>query len=257
MNYLRTLIITVCIPFMGIAQVAEDSQLFTTLQKLDQSLFEDGFNNCNMDMFESYLSSNLEFYHDKGGITDSKEVFIKSFGENMCDQNKKPIRKLVAGSLSVFPLNDNGILYGAIQKGIHEFFIQEPGKKLYKVEVSRFTHVWLKEGEDWKLSRALSYDHKQPKPEAQEITVSEKLLATYAGNYKAPQTGDVVITVTNGVMHLSAGKMQADLVAKSDVLFSHPQAPFALEFVTGKDGSIEKFLVREKGTIVEEAIRVQ
>lgn len=257
MTIYKSIIIALFIPFLGMAQVAQDSKLFLHLQEMDALVFEKGFNNCNKDAMQSSLGKDLEFFHDKGGITKGKEVFITSFITNMCDENKKPIRKLVPGSLTVFALRDNGVIYGAIQKGVHEFFIKEPGKALYKTEVSRFTHLWLKEDTGWKLSRVLSYDHKAPKHDTQSIKVSTELLARYSGNYKAPQTGNVTISIKDGVMHLDAGKMQADLVAKSDILFAHPQAPIALKFITNDDGSIEKFIVLENGVSVEEAIRIE
>ena len=253
----KSIIIALFIPFLSLAQVQQDSELFLELQKMDALLFEEGFNNCSKEAMETALSEDLEFFHDKGGITKGKETFITSFITNMCDENKKPIRKLVPNSLSVFPLRKNGVLYGAIQKGVHEFFIKESGKELYKTEVSQFTHLWLKEDKGWKISRVLSYDHKAPEINTNGIKVATKLLASYAGNYKAPQTGNIIISVKDNVMHLDAGKMQADLVAKSTNTFAHPQAPIALKFIAREDGSIEKFIVLENGKNVEEAIRIE
>ncbi len=43
--------------------------------------------------------------------------------------HKKPIRKVDAESLDVFPLYSDGKLYGAIQTGIHHFYIREKDKK--------------------------------------------------------------------------------------------------------------------------------
>ena len=56
----------------------------------------------------------------------------------------------------------NGKTYGAIQKGIHLFYIQEPNKPLYLTNIAKFTSLWKLEGDHWKLSRVLSYDHKEP-----------------------------------------------------------------------------------------------
>ncbi len=253
----KSIIIAFFIPFIGIAQVAQDSELFLKLQKMDKLLFEEGFNHCNKNAMETSLSKDLEFYHDEGGITKGKEAFIASFIANMCDESKKPIRKLVPGTLTVFPLRKNGVLYGAIQKGEHEFYIKEPKKELYKTSISKFTHLWIKEDAGWKMTRVLSYDHQAPTYNTSGIKVATELLARYSGNYKAPHTGNVTISINNGVMHLDAGKMQADLVAKSDILFAHPQAPIVLKFIANQDGSIKKFIVLENGSPVEEAIRIE
>ena len=247
----------VMLPFAVMGQVSEDSELFITLKKHDQLLFEEGFNHCSKQAMDAALSEDLEFFHDQNGITKGKELFITSFINNMCDTSKKPIRKLVPGSLSVFPLYKNGVLYGAIQKGQHQFFIKEPGKELYLTSTSLFTHLWLKEGANWKIARVLSYEHKAPEINTNGIKVATELLAQYAGNYNAPQTGSVTISINDSVMHLDAGNMQADLVAKSNTVFAHPQAPIELKFIAKADGSIEKFIVLENGKPVEEAIRLQ
>jgi hypothetical protein len=257
MSIYKSIVIALFIPFLSLAQVDQNSELFLELQKMDAVLFEEGINNCSKDAMEVAVGDDLEFFHDKGGLSKGKAEFIASFMTNMCNANKKPIRKLVPGSMTVFPLRKNGTLYGAIQKGEHEFFIKEPGKELYKTEVAQFTHVWLKEDSGWKVTRVLSYDHKAPEMNIEGVKVPAELLARYAGNYKAPQTGNVIISIKNGVMHLNAGEMQADLIAKSAILFAHPQAPIALKFVTNPDGSVKKFIVLENGTPVEEAMRVE
>ncbi|MBL4706380.1 MAG: beta-lactamase family protein, partial [Flavobacteriales bacterium] len=77
--------------------------------------------------------------------------------------NRKPIRKLVNGSMEVFSLYNEGKLYGAIQNATHEFYIKEPEKELYKTNIAIFTHLWLLDGNIWKLKRSLSYDHQIPK----------------------------------------------------------------------------------------------
>lgn len=257
MTIYKSIIIALFIPFLGIAQVDQNSELFLELEKMDAVLFEEGFNNCSKEAMEMALSEDLEFFHDKGGITKGKSTFITSFLTNMCDAKKKPSRKLVPGSLTVFPLRENGTLYGAIQKGVHEFFIKEPGKEIYKSEVAQFTHLWIKEETAWKLTRVLSYDHKPPINNIKGIEVAPELLNRYAGNYKAPQTGNITISIKNNVMHLNAGKMQTDLIAKSTTLFAHPQAPIELKFIANPDGSIQKFIVLENGKAVEEAKRIE
>lgn len=144
------------------AQVAESSELFKTLAKKDSLLFTEGFNHCNIQATEDLVSKDLEFYHDTGGIQNRKE-FFKAVKENICSNaDKKPIRKLVLGTLKVFPLENNGQLYGAIQKGIHQFYIKEPDKDLYLTSSAKFTHLWILEEGRWKLKTVLSYDHQAP-----------------------------------------------------------------------------------------------
>ncbi len=149
------------ISFPGFSQETIDSELYLTLKKNDSLLFAEGFNHCRIEAFEHLISEDLEFYHDKGGLTTNKEDFLNNVRNNICSSpDKKPIRKLVPGSLQVFPLYRNGELYGAIQKGQHDFFIKEPDKELYQTSTALFTHLWLLVDGEWKLKRVLSYDHK-------------------------------------------------------------------------------------------------
>lgn len=147
---------------IGFSQVADSTQLFREMNRLDSILFEEGFNRCQLEQVELLLSEDFEFYHDQNGIQDKGE-FLKGFEESICaDPERKPIRILKDGSDEVFPLYGKGILYGAIHKGIHEFYIRESGKELYKTSIAPFTSLWVKEAGEWKLKRVLSYDHRSP-----------------------------------------------------------------------------------------------
>ena len=130
---------------------------------MDSIIFDAGFNQCNLEAMKNAVHDDFEFYHDQSGFNDSKADFLKGFEQNICsNKDFKPIRKLVQGSLKVFPLKNNGILYGAIQNGDHEFYIKEAGKELYLTSIAKFTHVWELDGGQWKLKRVLSYDHREP-----------------------------------------------------------------------------------------------
>lgn len=159
------LIIIFWLPFKSTSQVKRDSDLYLQLKVLDSLLFEKGFNECVLEAFQDQISDDLEFYHDQGGVSTSKAAFLKDVKQNICSSPlKKPIRKLKEETLEVYPLYDAGILYGAIQKGEHEFFIKEPGKDLYLTSTAKFTHVWLLKEDIWLLKRVLSYDHETPSP---------------------------------------------------------------------------------------------
>jgi hypothetical protein len=92
--------------------------------------FERGFNNCDIAYLEKSVDDNLKFYHDKGGFQD-KKLFLERTKQNICgNPNQKPIRKVIENSLEVFPLYNNGELYGAIQSGEHRFFIREKESRM-------------------------------------------------------------------------------------------------------------------------------
>jgi CubicO group peptidase (beta-lactamase class C family) len=144
------------------AQAANDSKLFVELKKADSLIFNEGFNKCNYAIFKKVLHNDLEFFHDQNG-TQNLEQFYKSFTNSICSNpNFKPIRKLVTETLKVFPLKNNGEIYGAIQTGEHIFYIKEPNKELYATEQGKFIHTWVLENGHWKVKRILSYEHQPP-----------------------------------------------------------------------------------------------
>ena len=143
------------------AQVSENSKLFRDIMALDNQLFDEGFNQCKPNIFEALTDDRLEFFHDKGGIQNRKE-FLEAVKRNVCSSlNEKPIRTLVAGSSKVYPLENYGVLYGAIQKGEHQFHTKGADPAVAGYTVAKFTHVWLLRDEAWKLKTSLSFDHQQ------------------------------------------------------------------------------------------------
>jgi len=141
------------------AQVAENSKLFREIMEMDSQIFDQGFNQCKLEMFQKNIDENLEFFHDKGG-TQNKAQFMKAVKENICSNpNGKPIRTLVAGSSKVFALENNGVLYGAVQQGVHEFRTKGADIAVEGYTTAKFTHVWLLRNGQWKLKTSISFDH--------------------------------------------------------------------------------------------------
>ena len=67
-------------------------------------------------------------------------------------------RELVDSSLDVFPLYNNGQLYGALQNGVHKFYETTNGKEVAG-SIAKFSHLWILEDGTWHLKRVISYDH--------------------------------------------------------------------------------------------------
>ena len=121
--------------------------------------FERGFNQCDLVYLESHIAEDLKFYHDQSGFQD-KKTFFENTQKYICSNSgQKPIRKVETNRLEVFPLYNNGKIYGAIQKGVHHFYLREKGKEDVWTSTAKFTHVWILDKEIWKLSEVLSYDH--------------------------------------------------------------------------------------------------
>lgn len=138
--------------------------MFEELAEKDRILFRAVFDTCDLETLAGLLADDLEFYHDKWGmIADSGAKLVANIKDG-CERQKTgenflARRELVPGSLVVYPLNN----YGAIQMGEHRFYRLTQGKPDELTETARFTNVWKKEGDKWKLARVLSYDHKPGK----------------------------------------------------------------------------------------------
>lgn len=159
------------------AQVDIDSALFIELKKQDSIFFERSFNQCDLEYLNKAIHKDLIFYHDQGGFQIRNE-FVESVKKNICSNpNKKPIRKVEARSLEVFPLYNNGIMYGVIQRGIHHFYIREPNKKNIHTSSAKFTHVYLLENDKWLLKEVLSFDHSKLLKSKNKKTFKEEMEA--------------------------------------------------------------------------------
>ncbi|MCB0597725.1 MAG: nuclear transport factor 2 family protein [Lewinellaceae bacterium] len=159
MKHFLSLVLCLLLANVLPAQVEENPELFQTLRARDSLLFDVGFNTCDISQFEALVSEDMEFYHDQSGITGSKADFIASIENGLCKLDYKARRELVEGSLKVFPMKNNGELYGAIQTGEHRFYAKYPDQEEVLTSTAKFTHLWLLEDGGWRLARVLSYDH--------------------------------------------------------------------------------------------------
>lgn len=145
-----------------LGQENKQSALFLELKQQDSLFFERSFNQCDIAYLESRMAQDLKFYHDQGGFQD-RAKFFENIKLYICAPSpQKLIRKVDGNSLEVFPLYNNGKLYGAIQMGVHHFYRREQGKPDIHTNTAKFTHVWVMEDGVWKLSEVLSYDHREP-----------------------------------------------------------------------------------------------
>lgn len=87
-------------------QSAANSALFQTVASLDRELFG-AYNTCNLERFGSLLAEDIEFFHDKGGVTRGRPALVESVRNNICGKTR---RDLVSGSLEVHPMDGYGVL---------------------------------------------------------------------------------------------------------------------------------------------------
>jgi ketosteroid isomerase-like protein len=127
-----------------------DPALFAEIAAADKRMF-DAFNAHDADGVEALFDPNLEFFHDKGGLA-TREQAIGGMRGNFA-KNDGLRRRLIPGSMEVYPIPN----YGAVQIAAHEFCHEENGKT--DCGTFRFVHVWQKKDGQWRVTRAVSYDH--------------------------------------------------------------------------------------------------
>ena len=118
-----------------------------TIAALDTKVF-DAFNTCDMKTFGNYFSEDVEFYHDKGGLQNSRQVVVENTRKNICHK----IRRELVGSLEVYPITD----FGAIEMGTHRFCQIDTGKC---EGIGKFMNIWRYQNGQWQMTRVVSYDH--------------------------------------------------------------------------------------------------
>ena len=135
-------------------QPSHVSNLFNEIVLADSLLFN-AFNNCDSLAYKQYFTDDLEFYHDRGGLTVSLKSELQSFKEN-CATDLHLRRELVKSSLKVYPIKN----YGAIEIGTHRFYHTKTGETEKLNGSYEFIHIWrLDTKGKWKLSRIISYGH--------------------------------------------------------------------------------------------------
>jgi Domain of unknown function (DUF4440)/Carboxypeptidase regulatory-like domain len=119
-----------------------------TVASLDRALF-DAYNTCDLATFKSLLADDIEFYHDKTGVTLGKDKLTEAIKNNICGK----VTCELAGKLEVYPMQ--GI--GAVEIGVHRF--HHPGQTPDILGEAKFVLLWVYKNGAWKVSRVFSFDH--------------------------------------------------------------------------------------------------
>jgi hypothetical protein len=127
--------------------------LYQKILTLDNAMF-DAFNECSnpteLEKHAGYFVKELEFYHDNGGASWTRDEYMKGVRENVCG---KFHRELDRASFRVWPVKN----FGAISQGTHRFCHSPTTCE----GVAQFTMLWREKDGQWQVTRALSYDHRE------------------------------------------------------------------------------------------------
>jgi hypothetical protein len=137
----------------GAAPTQAEASLFSTISSLDAAAF-DAFNNCSspeqLQKHASYFDSDVEFYHDNGGVTWNRRDMLANTEKYVCGNYR---RELLADTLKVYPIKD----FGAIATGAHRFCQIKTGSC---EGMADFAIVWRKLDNKWQITRVLSFGHR-------------------------------------------------------------------------------------------------
>ncbi|MBD0776717.1 nuclear transport factor 2 family protein [Maribacter sp. ANRC-HE7] len=124
----------------------EDTSLYDAIVAMDDIYFT-AYNNCDMETQEKLYDEDLEFYHDKGGLSTSKQELLEGLEKNICG---KVTRELVEGSIEVYPIPN----FGAVEIGMHKFHNNQEPNAISNP--SKFITIWKQVGESYKMTRVIS-----------------------------------------------------------------------------------------------------
>lgn len=235
--------------------VINDPQALYDIIVYHDSLFWSAYNSCDLELMRTFFTDDLEFYHDKGGLSKPLDNFMENIKNGICaNENWRLRREVVPGSTSVYPIQG----YGALFTGDHIFYITEKDNQEKTEGKARFMHVWQFKDNEWKMSRVMSYDHKpvEYKSEKLEVTLTEEELMQLVGRYKSAQFGIVTITKDENQLLLQSGEFKATIYPKSDNTFFIKERDIEFQFMKGENDQVLKMIVKENNEAVDEAMKV-
>jgi len=130
-------------------EINSQAELDETMKALDAALF-DSYNRCDLEKFSTFFVTDVEFYHDQGGVTLGKDKLTESVKNNICGGDVR--RELVPGTLEAHHMKG----YGALEIGVHRFVHPKSNNPTGE---GRFVHLWQFKDGAWKITRAISFDH--------------------------------------------------------------------------------------------------
>lgn len=127
-------------------------ELHDTIARMDSLMFA-AFNQHDVEKLKTFFSEDLEFYHDKGGLSDYRQT-MENFKTLFANNRNTGLRRdLVKESLEIYPIKD----YGAVETCLHRFCHVENGKD--DCGVFKNVMIWQKKNGQWKVTRVVSYGH--------------------------------------------------------------------------------------------------
>jgi ketosteroid isomerase-like protein len=118
------------------------------------------YNRCDVPAMSEYFTEDVEFYHDRGGVTLGRPALVKALQDGLCgDPGSRTRREPVEGAVKLYPMKKGDAVYGAILAGEHLFYLTQKGQPESLDGRARFADLWTVKDGVWRMSRVLSFDH--------------------------------------------------------------------------------------------------
>jgi ketosteroid isomerase-like protein len=217
------------------------------------------YNSCDTAALAQFFTRDVEFYHDKGGPTFGVDALVNDIRTNLCAGGNRVRREAVPESVHIALLRKQQTVYGAIITGTHRFFVREPGGDEHLDGQASFTHLWLLDATGWRMARILSYDH-GPAPYVntrRAVAVTDADLERWVGEYRAEHSGTIRVAKVAATLAMTFdnGDPPLTLFPSGPAEFFLVDRDITFEFDAAADGGRVVMRVRERGHVVEEAVK--
>ena len=142
---------------LALAVPAADTPSLNDAVLAADAAFWRAFNKCDAAAMAKLLAPDIEFYHDKTGLTQGRDKVVESLVKGPCGTPGLHVRReAVADSVAVDPVPG----HGAIVSGVHRFHAKAGDAAERLDGDARFAVVWRETKAGWEMERVLSYAHR-------------------------------------------------------------------------------------------------
>ncbi|MFL6586371.1 MAG: DUF4440 domain-containing protein [Luteimonas sp.] len=217
--------------------------------------FWHAYNACDMTAMGALLTDDVEFYHDRTGLTTTRTGVVDSLRRGPCATPDMRVRReVIEDSLAFHPLADGY----AILSGRHRFHVRKGDAPERLDGQAGFTNLWRFHDGQWQMHRVLSYAHgPAPYSPPSAIALPAATLAAYAGRYRSARIGEISVVVGGDHLQLTAGDFVVALYPESATRFFAKDRDLRFEFEPGAASSPGTLAVYENGALTERAARAR
>jgi hypothetical protein len=139
--------------------IPSEPALTEAIAARDAELFSVMFDQCDPSALADLVTEDVEFYHDRGGLTATRQSFVDDYRRNCSGRGAtdswRSRRVLTPGTMKVYAIP--GV--GAVEEASHRFYERQGDGPESLAGSARFSVLWRLEGGQWRMARAFSIDH--------------------------------------------------------------------------------------------------